>query len=210
MKFFSILLAIMVTLLSCEKSADTKEESKPATTAPSGAKSSYGVSYPAPIQEYADNYCSCYADAAKKAAEMIELRTDHEEKLSSGDLSCDEKDILEEEIDAMWRAMEDMRRDAEFKFKEWASQAIENKGDIIVYGRFLAQEKTCPQVFFNLEAGFDVVTDYRYYDCDGDRSDLKKSPDREYKRYDDGGSTAPPPAYYDEYDDWGDASEEEL
>ena len=161
------LLAITMSFISCEApSKKDKKNAEEETSTPSSSGSNYGVSYPAPIQEYANNYCSCYADAAKKAAEMIELRTDHEEKLSSGDISCDEKDILEKEIDAMWQAIEDMRRDAEFKFEEWDSQAIENKGDIIVYGRFLAQEKTCPQVFFNLEAGREVVTDYRYYDCD--------------------------------------------
>ena len=164
------LLAITMSFMSCEAPAKKdKKNAEEETGTPSTSGSSYGVSYPAPIQEYAHNYCSCYADAAKKAAETIELSIDHQEKLSSGDISCDEKDRLEEEIRTMQREVETAQNDAMDKFVQWltSGESIEEKvaGSLDRYGENVAPE-ICPQVFFNLYLVEKVETNYRRYDCD--------------------------------------------
>lgn len=207
MKHFSILLAIMVTLLSCEKSAKTKEEANPASTASSGYHSSYGVKYPAPIQKYADKYCSCYADAAKKASELIELSIEHQEKLNS-DLSCNEREKLQDAIITIAKDLENSEQDAEDKFWEWSEENFGGKeaSSLVAYGEVLAQWETCPQVFFNREVVYQIETNYRYYDCDPNGSGSKESSNRLYDSYDENydysSDVAAPDPYYEDYDYW--------
>ena len=199
MKHFSILLAFMVTLLSCEKSAKTKEEVNPATTASSGSNSSYGVKYPAPIQKYAAKYCSCYADAAKKASEIVELSFEHQEKLSSSDITCNEKEKLQDEMDAIQDEYSESKGKANDEMRDWNTENLpgstqgimEDDGFIFIYER-------CPKVVLMGDLVNKITTNYRYYDCDPNGSGSKGAMKRDEPTADD----AAPDPYYDDYDYW--------
>ena len=75
MKYGFSFLMIVMAFPSCNQSSS----------------SNHGVEYHPLLVEIADTYCSIYAEPAELAIDIMDLRAEHHDALSSGDLSCTER-----------------------------------------------------------------------------------------------------------------------
>ena len=152
MKYGFSFLMIVMAFPSCNQSSS----------------SNHGVEYHPLLVEIADTYCSIYAEPAELAIDIMDLRAEHHDALSSGDLSCTERKKLVNEMGTLFMDFKEAKINADAKIEQWST---EEELGIDDYHLLPLSSQFCPEIQHSVMVVYNegVISNnfYGWQSCDG-------------------------------------------